>query len=217
MKFEENQEQLRKLDGMQAALAHAFDMNKNGRLDPRELDEFRRYLISESIAGMTQEQHMQARKDGSFDRLMEGAGQNPRDEKEMHPDDLAKTRKEIAGKIAADYMGQLWEGGHIDDAGYTEQMTKLGVAPDSLKGLSKSDAAAKAWAKANGADKETKETPAEREERFLAADQAEMAAYVAERKKEWDAQDRARDNGTTVEHERTVGMPDEHSKASNAA
>lgn len=139
-----------KLRGMQRALAHAIDMNQNGRLEAKELDEFRRYLIGESIDGMSMDQHMAAMRDGSFDRMWNEAGQSP-DEEQREPREMKSTRDRIASKIVADYLGQLWDGQKIDDKTYIAEMQKIGMAETTDKNSPSPDKLAPMiYAAANG-------------------------------------------------------------------
>lgn len=173
----ERNDQAKMMDGMQAALQHAIDMNGNGRLDANELDEFRRFLIGESLNGMSMQEHSEARSSGQFDRLREESGQNPRDDREIHPDDLLKSRKGIAGKIAADYITQLWDDGQIDDADYAQRMQALGVIEPPME-VGNADPAAQAEAAYRGASGgvQAEDSDAERE-------RVEMDKYVSSRRK----------------------------------
>jgi hypothetical protein len=148
--------------GITRALAHAIDMNKDGKLDAKEFEEFHRYLVGLAMEHQTMEQHVAGREDGTFDRAEKFAG---------HADDVdvydgQKKREAIMTKVAADFATHLWQEGFIEDDVYAEEMQKLGMIPENVTkareaawdksgpeaaDLPAGDVAMAAWDHANGA------------------------------------------------------------------
>jgi hypothetical protein len=140
--------------GMKRAMMHALDMNHNGRLDDKELNEFRRFIVGQAMNEMPMEHHVTAKKNGDIEYLSQAAGYDDDDERD--PFEIEKSRKGTAAKIVADYLGKLWNEGHIDDDTYIAEMQKVGAADirDEDEADPK-DIAAKVWAAANSAEELT--------------------------------------------------------------
>src|SRR5436190_22825062 len=85
--------------GMQRAMMHALDMNDKGRLDDKELSEFRRFIGRQALKEMPMRHHCGSRKT------------NP--------------CKGTAAKIIADYLSKLWNEGHIADQTYIAEMQQI--------------------------------------------------------------------------------------------
>jgi len=135
--------------GMKRAMMHAIDMNHNGRIDDKELEEFRRFIVGEAMTSMPMHLYAQAPK-GDIEQLQRAAGYD--DDDERHPREIEKSRKGIAGKIVADYLGQLWNEGHVDDKTYIQEMQRIGAADiRDQDDADPKDIASKVWAAANGA------------------------------------------------------------------
>ena len=165
----EKGQNIKHVEGMERALMHAFDMNKNGKLDNRELDEFRRYLITETLNNMPMEDYLKGRENGNIDKLIAESRQNPRDDKPVDERTMMELRKGIAKKIVADYIGSMWDDGHIDDAAYADQMRKIGMAPvgDDADAQKPDTLAAKVWEAANGQAPAAEPSPQEVEAREM--------------------------------------------------
>lgn len=194
-------EQLKAMDGMKRFLAHAIRMHNDGKLTADELDEMRRHLIEESLQHQTMDDYIAARKDGSFDVLREESGQNPRSKREIHPDDLRKERKTLAGKIAADFLGEAWDNGHLDDATYSTQMRSIGVKTDDDDDSKAADAA---WRKANDLPEKPKADTHAKFRAELDRECKEMDEYVAAREKGKSP------SPSVVKETPTVAAPAEH-------
>lgn len=147
----------RNLQGIERAMRHAVTMHQEGRLHPKDLDEFRRSALGTTIDLMPVDAwaRLRSTQEGNdhLQRMMEEAGQDyredPREEREM-----IGTRDRIVRRILSDYIGQLWENGQMDDETYIQQMeglrmVKLGEGTDSQN---PKDLAAKIYAAANGMD-----------------------------------------------------------------
>jgi hypothetical protein len=145
--------QNRALRGMERALAHAIDMNRNGLLEEAELDQFIKYLIGRSLEGLTTEEFVQHRQSGEFDRLHAVTAHDDG----VDPYDGQKCREAIAGRIVADLLSRMFEAGHVDQETYLREMQKMQMVPQDVvaqrqraedageDGPSDQDAALAAW------------------------------------------------------------------------
>lgn len=117
--------------GMERALAHAADMNRDGRISAEEVKEFMRFVVGETLNTMSMDTYAKARRspEGSPEaeglEMMYGAAGYDGD-----PYEGKKSRETIARKIVADYAGQLWNNSQLDDDGYIGEMEKLGFRGD---------------------------------------------------------------------------------------
>jgi hypothetical protein len=118
------------IEGMNTAMRHAVDMNRNGMLDEKELDEFRKYIIWTAIEEAPMEYHASAQP-GVIDQLRADAG--PHESDTRHPDDVNADRKAIAQKIVANFLTDGWIAGAIDDETYQLEMRKIGREPQHVK------------------------------------------------------------------------------------
>jgi len=119
------------LNGMNLAFFHAVDMNRNGELDEKELEEFRRYIIGLAVDLLPMQEYAAMRGEN-------GEGHNYGGELHYYahesrlPDGVSQhdgknAREAIARKIAANFINQMYESGHVDDETYATEMQKLGI------------------------------------------------------------------------------------------
>jgi len=122
----EEQERENRKDGMARAWLHAVDMNKNGDLDEKELEEFRRYVVGLAVGEMTMEEHVAASKNGMLEQQIADAAHD--DDVDIY--DGQKSREALARNIVANFINMMWEAGHVDDETYAVEMQKLGITDE---------------------------------------------------------------------------------------
>lgn len=153
--FEDQRDETRNVEGMRRMLMHAFDMNQNGQLEAKELDELRRWMVGQTIDRLSMDDYVAARKSGRFDEVNRDAGQDPNDPEELPPHELQKSRDAIAQKVIADYLGQAWAAGTVDDETYTALMAQFkGTDLKNENDLDPGEHAAKVWMKSLGLEEE---------------------------------------------------------------
>lgn len=121
-RFEDMESEQASIKGFERAMKHAADMSGDGRISPSEFKEFTRFVIGEMLTAMPMDQHVKARENGDVDFMLGASGFDDG----VDPVEGKRNRQEIAKKVVADYIGQLWNNGQIDDDGYIGHVENLG-------------------------------------------------------------------------------------------
>jgi len=121
--YDEEMGQQKQVAGLHRALAHAADMNRDGKISPAELQEFTRYIVGQALDASTVDQFKAGRENGSADFMHGAAGFDDG----VDPYEGKKSRAALARKVVGDYVGQLWDNGQLDDDGYITHMQNAGT------------------------------------------------------------------------------------------
>ena len=107
MSFRERKAERNIVSGMERALMHAFDMNKDDKLSAREFDDVRRFIIQQSIDEFSMDDWVRGREDGTLSKLMDAAGQDPDEDEELDWDSLSKRRQKAVMKVIKHFLEML--------------------------------------------------------------------------------------------------------------